>query len=168
MARFSTVLLALAGAALLGLPTAQAAPAGAGQETARAEAFTSPMKLLKTSHEIGNGGGLALPASTITPYGSALTVNCTVASGCYVMIEAEVQVASTATEGSTALCLRVDGSNTDVCPFLTRTSTANYTSFSHRGGMAVTAGTHTITTGAYTAVASSLHNFNTKVSLFKP
>lgn len=168
MSRFSTMLLALAGTALLSLSSAQAAPAGVGQDTARAEAFTSPMRLLKTLHEVGNGAGLALPGGSIVPYGSALTVNCTVASGCYVMIEAEAQIAATATEASTALCLRVDGGNTDVCPYLTRTSTVNYTSFSHRGAVAVTLGTHVITTAVYSSAASSLQNFNTKVSLFKP
>jgi len=168
MSRFSTLLLALASSALLGLPTAQAAPAGVGQDTARAESFTTPLKLLKTYHEIGSGAGSTIPAGTITPYGSTLTVSCTVASGCYVMVEAEVQIAATAVEASTALCLRVDGNNTDVCPFLTRTSTANYTSFSHRGAVAVAAGTHTISTAVYSSSASNLQNFNTKVSLFKP
>ncbi len=159
----SIVLMAVASVASI----AQAAgvdPAGA---RIQADAFSSALKPLKVYHEVGNAAGAAIPAATITAYGSTQTVNCTATGGCYVMISAEAQIAPTATEASTALCVRVDGQSTDFCPFLTRSSTSGYTSFSHRGGVVVGLGTHTVTTHVYVGVAAALHNFNTEVTLFK-
>ena len=159
------IALALAAAGLASIAHATGVdPAGARLQ---ADAFTSALKPLKVYHEVGNATGTAIPAGTITAYGSSQTVNCTATSGCYVMVSAEAQVAPTATESSTALCLKVDGQSTDSCPFLTRSSTSNYTSFSHRGGVSVGMGTHTVTTHVYVGVAATLFNYNTEVTLFK-
>jgi len=168
MLRTKTPFIALAATALLSLSSLAMAGANADTAKAQPEAFTTPMKLLKLSHEVGSAGGAAIPAATITPYGSALSVNCTAASGCYVLVNAEAQIAPTASEASTALCVKVDGVSTDGCPFLTRSSTSGFTSFNHRGGVAVTAGVHTVTTHIYVGVASALHNYNTEVKLLKP
>ncbi|MBQ0957786.1 hypothetical protein KAK06_02340 [Ideonella sp. 4Y11] len=167
MLRSKTTITALAATALLSLSSLALAGAGVEKAKAQPEAFTTPMKLLKVNHEVGSAGGTAIPAATITQYGSTLTVNCTATGGCYVLVDAEAQVSPTATEASTALCIRVDGVSTDNCPFLTRTSTTGFTSFNHRGGVSVTTGTHTVTTHVYTGVASQLYNFNTEVKLLK-
>lgn len=159
---------AIAAAVLLSLSQAAvAAKAGADKDLAHAEAFTSQLKLQKTYHEVGSGGGVAIPAATITAYGSTQTVSCTSSTGCYVLVEAEAQIAPTASEASTALCVRVNGTSTDGCPFLTRSSTTGFTSFNHRGGVSVPVGTHTVTTHVYVGVAGALHNYNTTVQLYK-
>lgn len=162
-----TPFMALAATALLSLSSLALAGASVEKAKAQPEAFTTPMKLLKLNHEVGSGGGSAIPAATITPYGSTLSVNCTAAGGCYVLVNAEAQIAPTATEASTALCVKIDGVSTDGCPFLTRSSTTGFTSFNHRGGVAVATGVHTVTTHIYVGVASALHNFNTEVKLLK-
>jgi hypothetical protein len=167
MLRSKTPLIALAATALLSLSSLAMAGANADKVKAQPEAFTTPLKLLKVNHEVGSAGGAAIPAATITPYGSTLSVNCTSSGGCYVLATAEAQIASTATEASTALCIRVDGVSTDGCPFLTRTSTTGFTSFSHSGGVSVAPGVHTVTTHIYTGVASALYNYNTEVKLLK-
>jgi hypothetical protein len=167
MLRSKTPLIALAATALLSLSSLAMAGANADKVKAQPEAFTTPLKLLKVNHEVGNGGGAAIPAATITPYGSTLSVNCTAAGGCYVLVNAEAQIAPTASEASTALCVRIDGVSTDGCPFLTRSSTTGFTSFNHRGGVAVAAGVHTVTTHVYVGVAGALHNYNTEVKLLK-
>ncbi|MBQ0929482.1 hypothetical protein KAK07_14695 [Ideonella sp. 4Y16] len=167
MIRSKTPILTLAATALLTLSSLAMAGSGADKAKAQPEAFSTPLKLLKVYHEVGNAGGTAIPAATITQYGSTQTVNCTATAGCYVMVVAEAQVAPTASEASSAICLRVDGVSTDNCPFLTRVPTTGFTSFSHRGGVSVTTGTHTVTTHVYTSVASALHNFNTEVRLLK-
>ena len=164
-------LLAIALAASAAITSlAHAAAAGADDTVPPArlqpQAFSGPLKVLKTYHEVGSAT-MAIPASTITAYGSSQTVNCTASGGCYVMIDAEAQIAPTASVASTAMCLRVDGVSTDVCPFLTLSATGNYTSFSHRGGVAVALGTHTVTTHVYVGTAATLYNFNTKVQLLK-
>jgi hypothetical protein len=167
MLRSKTTIIALAATALLSLSSLAHAGSGVDKAKAQAEAFSVPLKLTKVYHEVGNAGGSAIPASTITQYGSTQTVNCTATAGCYVLIEAEAQVAPTASEAASAICLRVDGVSTDNCPFLTRVPTTGFTSFSHRGGVSVATGTHTVTTHIYTSVAGALHNYNTEVKLLK-
>ncbi|MFO1338719.1 MAG: hypothetical protein U1F53_10885 [Burkholderiaceae bacterium] len=158
----------VAAAVLLSLSqTALAAKAGADKDRAHAEAFSSQLKLQKTYHEVGSAGGLAIPASTITDYGSTQAVSCTSSTGCYVLVEAEAQIAPTASESSTAICVRVNGVSTDGCPFLTRSSTTGFTSFNHRGGVSVPLGNHTVSTAIYVGVAASLYNYNTTVQLYK-
>lgn len=163
----STLTLALASTALWAAPQAGADMAAANKGGNSTEAFTGGLKLQKIYHDVGTASGAAIPAAAITPYGSTLNVSCTNTAGCYLVIEAEAQIASTATEASTALCLRVDGTSTDGCPFLTRTSTTGFTSFSHRGGVSVPTGNHVVTTHIYTGVASALYNYNTEVKLLK-
>lgn len=167
MSLLKTPVIALAATALLSLSTLAMAGAGVESRKAQPESFSSALKLQKIYHEVGNGSGAAIPAATITQYGSTLTVSCTASAGCYVLVNAEAQIAPTASEASTALCIRVDGVSTDGCPFLTRSSTVGFTSFNHRGGVAVGIGTHTVTTHIYTGVAGALHNFNTEVKLLK-
>ncbi|MBN8486673.1 MAG: hypothetical protein J0M20_02920 [Burkholderiales bacterium] len=167
MRHLKTPIIALAATALLSLSSLAMAGAGVEKAKAQPEAYSTGMKLQKLYHEVGSAGGAAIPAATITQYGSTLTVNCTSSAGCYVLVDAEAQISSTATEASTALCIRIDGVSTDGCPFLTRTSTTGFTSFNHRGGVSVTTGTHTVTTHVYTGVASALYNFNTEVKLLK-
>lgn len=164
----SALALALASSAAFAAgPQAGADSSAASKDRIGATAFTGGLKVQKTYHEVGSAAGAAIPAATITPYGSALNVSCTSASGCYIIAEAEAQIASTATESSTALCLRVNGVSTDGCPFLTRTSTTGFTSFNHRGGVQVPVGNHVVTTHIYTGVASALYNYNTRVTLAK-
>jgi hypothetical protein len=167
MLRSKTPFMALAATALLSLSSLALAGANADKVKAQPEAFTTPMKLLKVNHEVGSGSGSAIPAASITQYGSTLTVNCTATGGCYVLVDAEAQIAPTASEASTALCVRVDGVSTDGCPFLTRSSTTGFTSFNHRGGVSVATGTHTVTTHVYVGVAGALWNYNTEVKLLK-
>ncbi len=158
---------AVAAAVLLSLSQpALAAKAGADKDRAHAEAFTTQLKLQKTYHEVGSGSGSTIPAATITAYGSTQTVSCTVSAGCYVLVEAEAQIAPTA-ESSTAICVRVDGVSTDGCPFVTRSSPNGYTALNHRGGVAVALGSHTVTTHIYVGTASALWNYNTTVQLYK-
>jgi hypothetical protein len=163
----STLTLALVSTALFAAPQAGADMAAAAKGSTGTLAFTGGLKLQKLYHDVGSAGGAAIPAAIITPYGSTLNVSCTNTAGCYIVIEAEAQVASTATEASTALCVRVNGVSTDGCPFLTRTSTVGFTSFNHRGGVSVPTGNHVVTTHIYTGVASALYNYNTEVKLLK-
>lgn len=160
----SVLSLALASSAVF---AAGADPAAAANSRTGTLAFTGGLKLQKLYHDVGSAGGAAIPAATITPYGSTLNISCTNTAGCYVVVEAEAQIAATATEASTALCVRVNGVSTDGCPFLTRTSTTGFTSFNHRGGVSVPTGNHVITTHIYTGVASTLYNYNTEVKLLK-
>lgn len=163
----TTPLIALATAAFLCLSTAHAGRSIAEPAPPRPEAFTGVLKLQKTYHEVGTAGGLALPPSVHTAYGTALVVNCAATAGCYILAEAEAQYGPVASEGSVALCVRINGSSTDGCPFLGRSSTAGFTSFSHRGGLSVPVGNHTVTTTAYSSVDGRLYNFNTSVKLYK-
>ena len=163
----SALALALASSfAFAAGPQAGADPSAASKGIG-ATAFTGGLKVQKLYHEVGNAGGTAIPAATITQYGSSLTVSCTNTAGCYILAEAEAQIAATASEASTALCIRVNGVSTDGCPFLTRSPTTGFTSFNHRGGVSVPVGTHVVTTHIYTGVADALHNYNTQVTVAK-
>lgn len=159
--------IALAAVAVLCLSTAHASRSGAENAAPQPQAFTGVLKLQKTYHEVGSANGQAIAPAVFTAYGTPLVVNCAVAAGCYILVASEAQVGSAASEGSVALCLRVDGSAPDGCPYVGRTPSAGFISFSHRTGIAVPVGNHTVTTAVYSAVATTLHNFNTEVRLLK-
>jgi hypothetical protein len=159
---------AICAAALLPLtPAVGAAPGRLFDVPNRVEAFTGPLKLQKTYNEGANGNGVAIPEDTITPYGSSQTLSCGASEGCYVVVEAEAQIGNTASEALVFLCLSLNGTYPDGCPFLKRSSTVDFTTASHRMGLAIPQGDHVVTTNIFVTVPARLYNYNSDIKLYK-
>ncbi|MBN8486675.1 MAG: hypothetical protein J0M20_02930 [Burkholderiales bacterium] len=162
----STLSLIVAAAAVL---LSQSALAGAdvsgARKGAQPEAFSAGLKLLKTYFETGNGNGAALAAG-FNPYGSTQTVNCTNTAGCYIIVNANVQVAAAASVNPSAIVIKVDGAAIN-SPFNTPVSTTSFTVMNYQTGIAVTTGNHTVTTEAYVSTPTTLHRYNTEIKLYK-
>lgn len=161
-----TLSLIVAAAAVL---LSQSALAGSDvsvvKKGAQPEAFTAGLKLLKTYFETNNANGSAL-ASGFNPYGSSQTVSCGVSAGCFVMVNANVQVAGVANVNPSAIVIKVDGVTVN-SPFNNPVATTSFTVMTYQTGVAVTAGNHTVTTEVYVTNATTLHRYNTEVKLYK-
>jgi hypothetical protein len=162
----STLSLIVAAAAVLMSQTALAGSDVSGaKKGAQPEAFSAGLKLLKTYFETNNANGTAL-ASGFNVYGSAQTVNCTVSAGCYILVNANAQVAAAAAINPSAIVIKVDGTTINA-PFNTPVSTSSFTVMTYQTGIAVPVGNHTVTTEVYVTSATTLHRYNTEVKLYK-
>lgn len=158
-------LIVAAAAALLSQSALAGADVSGAKNLVQPQAFTAGLKLLKTYFETNNANGAAL-ASGFNPYGSTQSVNCTVTAGCFIMVNANVQVAGVATVNPSAITIKVNGVTIN-SPFNTPVSTTSFTVMTYQTGVAVPLGTHTVSTEVYVSTATSLHRYNTEVKLYK-
>lgn len=159
---------ALVLSAALAMTAAHAAGAdagGHGASPAQMLAMTGPLKLQKTYFENANANGAAL-ASGFNSYGSSQTVNCGVTAGCFIIVNANVQVAGTANVNPSAISIKVDGTSINA-PFNTPVSTTSFTVMSYQTGIAVAFGNHTVSTDVYVTSATTMYRYNTEIKLYK-
>ncbi|MBQ0929480.1 hypothetical protein [Ideonella alba] len=155
----------VAATALLSLSAWAGSDVSSAKANVQPQAFTAGLKLLKTYFETNNANGTAL-VSGFNPYGSTQTVNCTATAGCFIMVNANAQVAGVATVNPSAIVIKVDGATINA-PFNTPVSTTSFTVMTYQTGIAVTTGTHTVTMEAYVSNPTTLHRYNTEVKLYK-
>lgn len=155
----------VAATALLSLSAWAGSDVSSAKANVQPQAFTAGLKLLKTYFETNNANGAAL-VSGFNPYGSSQTVTCGATTGCFIMVNANAQVAGVATVNPSAIVIKVDGVTIN-SPFNTPVSTTSFTVMTYQTGIAVATGSHTVTTEVYVSNATTLHRYNTEVKLYK-
>jgi hypothetical protein len=165
MQKSARALIALSASALLCLSAYAGSDVSGARKGAQPEAFSAALKLQKTYFETNNANGAAL-VSGFNAYGSTQTVNCTVSAGCFIMVNANVQVAGIATVNPSAVVIKVDGVTIN-SPFNTPVSTTSFTVMTYQTGIAVPLGTHTVSTEVYVSNATTLHRYNTEIKLYR-
>ena len=165
----SALAIAAAAAALSVLSPAAMARSGdvngAAALNAGPAAFTGALKLQKTYFETATASGAALAAG-FNPYGSTQTVNCANTAGCFIIVNANAQVAGVASVNPSAIVIKVDGAAINA-PFNTPVSTTSFTVMHYQTGIAVPLGSHTVTTEVYVSSPTTLHRYNTEIKLYK-
>ena len=166
MSRSMISAVALAASALLCVSTYAAGSDAAGKKgDVGTAAFSGGLKLQKTWFETASASGAAL-ASGFNPYGSTLTVSCTNAAGCYIIVNANAQVGGVATVNPSAISIKVDGIAINA-PFNTPVATTSFTVMNYQTGIFVATGNHVVTTEVYVTSATALYRYNTEVKLYK-
>ena len=159
----SALSLALVSSAVF---AAGADPAAAANSRTGTLAFTGGLKLQKLYHDVGSAGGAAIPAATITPYGSTLNISCTNAAGCYIIVNANVQIGAISTVNPAAMTIKVNGLAIN-SPYNTPIGTTSFTVMSYQTGISVPVGNHVVTTEVFVNNAATLYRYNTEVKLYK-
>jgi hypothetical protein len=139
--------------------------ASQAKQGAQGLTFSAPHKLQKTYLETGNP--VSAVVAGFNPYGSAVSVNCTVTAGCTIEITANAQLGNVASENATALCPKVDGAYLS-CPYnkIYRPG-SGFEVMTYQTFVDVPLGTHTVEMEVYSSQPTSLYRFNTEVQLYK-
>ena len=165
MSRSLIPLMALATSALLAAGAQAASDTSGRKGDVGVAAFSPQLKLQKTWFETANGSGAALVAGP-NAYGSTQTVSCTNTAGCYIIVNANAQVAGIATVNPSALTIKVNGSAIN-SPYNTPIPTTSFTVMNYQTGISVPTGNHTVSTEVFVTTATGLYRYNTEIKLYK-
>lgn len=167
MSRFlmTALSLALASTTLQAAGPSEAPGTAAASSQVGTQAFTNGLKLLKTSFESQSANGAALVPG-FNAYGSTLNLSCNNAAGCFVIVNANVQLGSGAVSNPAAISIKLNGTSISA-PYNTVVPTTSFTVMTYQTGIAIPLGNHTISTEVYSTVATALYRYNTEVKLYR-
>ncbi len=138
--------------------------AAAAQGVAPANAAAVGRVLQSTYSTTGNGNGSALPAATFSVVDTT-TIVCGPVAGCYIGMEAMVQLAPSG--GDWAICLYVDGVSVN-CPYQGVNGVSSFVVGNYRAISGLVAkGTHTAELRVYTSTAGGLYRWSVDYRKYK-